>query len=600
MEHRLQYQVGPRVRAIESGEESQGAETRKVTFQYTGFGAIKPQRDEGGRVQTISATSEGRTETLKRKPILDGRGRVIENQRWRLEYSVKGQLIEVRDRRTNLPVASYRYNAKGQRVSKTVHSQELVSRSTYFLWQQNHLAAEIDADGMVVSQYLYLNADGPEPSASALAFAKLESGHNPGNPGGQERVLYVHNDHRGAPMAMTTQNQTPVWRKDPLKHPWGGGQPEHHKAELNLRLPGQYFDAETGLHDNLHRTFDPDTGRYLQPDPLGYSDSADAYQYASGDPINKTDPLGLYEIDVHYYMTFTIARLAGLSLQQSNVMATAAQYVDDNDFTRPLNLNSRSLHARRLELYHFTQAGYDPVRGDRSPDEYWDYRIKNPQNPQLKNLLNAANFGVGVPGQELKACARIQLFGEYLHTLEDTFGHRDPVNAPIGVNFGLGHALYGKEPDKTFNNVVTTSENMDAVGAWSLRESRTLEMERTVFEKIQSNFGKSAVNKDGFPIRFEDIESSLKAFNRVQEDEDSGKGEFVKKKAILSALLSANGLGPRPDYDVQTACELRKFNLASLKDNVGLLPGETLYDGSVKMTGVILSVPKVCASQRPS
>ena len=37
----------------------------------------------------------------------------------------------------------------------------------------------------------------------------------------------------------------------------------------NLRFPGQYYDAETGLHYNYHRDYDPVTGRYLQPDPIG-------------------------------------------------------------------------------------------------------------------------------------------------------------------------------------------------------------------------------------------------------------------------------------------------------------------------------------------
>ncbi len=34
----------------------------------------------------------------------------------------------------------------------------------------------------------------------------------------------------------------------------------------NLRLPGQYYDEETGLYYNLNRYYDPKTGRYLQPD----------------------------------------------------------------------------------------------------------------------------------------------------------------------------------------------------------------------------------------------------------------------------------------------------------------------------------------------
>ncbi|GAB2533377.1 hypothetical protein GCM10027065_01150 [Rhodanobacter koreensis] len=38
---------------------------------------------------------------------------------------------------------------------------------------------------------------------------------------------------------------------------------------FNLRYPGQYYDTESGTNYNLFRTFDPPSGRYLQPDPIG-------------------------------------------------------------------------------------------------------------------------------------------------------------------------------------------------------------------------------------------------------------------------------------------------------------------------------------------
>ena len=41
-------------------------------------------------------------------------------------------------------------------------------------------------------------------------------------------------------------------------------------AQINLRLPGQYFDAETGLHQNWNRDYAPGIGRYIQADPLGW------------------------------------------------------------------------------------------------------------------------------------------------------------------------------------------------------------------------------------------------------------------------------------------------------------------------------------------
>ena len=63
--------------------------------------------------------------------------------------------------------------------------------------------------------------------------------------------------------------------------------------ENNLRFPGQYFDAETGLHYNNQRYYDPETGRYTQPDPLGFGGGdVNWYAYVGNDPIRYADPYG--------------------------------------------------------------------------------------------------------------------------------------------------------------------------------------------------------------------------------------------------------------------------------------------------------------------
>jgi RHS repeat-associated protein len=68
--------------------------------------------------------------------------------------------------------------------------------------------------------------------------------------------------------------------------------PDKPTIQVNLRLPGQYEDAESGLHYNYRRFYDPETGRYLTQDPIGLEGGINLFSYAQADPINLTDPTG--------------------------------------------------------------------------------------------------------------------------------------------------------------------------------------------------------------------------------------------------------------------------------------------------------------------
>jgi RHS repeat-associated protein len=57
-------------------------------------------------------------------------------------------------------------------------------------------------------------------------------------------------------------------------------------------LPGQYFDKETGRAYNYFRDYDPQTGRYVQSDPIGLRGGINLYLYAI-DPLTQIDPMGL-------------------------------------------------------------------------------------------------------------------------------------------------------------------------------------------------------------------------------------------------------------------------------------------------------------------
>ena len=61
---------------------------------------------------------------------------------------------------------------------------------------------------------------------------------------------------------------------------------------MPLRFQGQYCDAETGLHYNRFRYYDPQIGRFTTQDPISLAGGINLYQYAPN-PVQWVDPLGL-------------------------------------------------------------------------------------------------------------------------------------------------------------------------------------------------------------------------------------------------------------------------------------------------------------------
>jgi RHS repeat-associated protein len=102
---------------------------------------------------------------------------------------------------------------------------------------------------------------------------------------------WYQNDHLGTPQKLIAQDGTVVWSAQ--YSAFGEAVVDVATITNNLRFPGQYKDAETELHYNYHRYYDPRVGRYLRIDPIGL-DGGDVNLYAYvWNPISSIDPLGL-------------------------------------------------------------------------------------------------------------------------------------------------------------------------------------------------------------------------------------------------------------------------------------------------------------------
>ena len=111
------------------------------------------------------------------------------------------------------------------------------------------------------------------------------------------QLYFVHTDHLGTPHAMTDRSATVVWQATytPFGKATVNEDPDNDGkvVENNIRAPGQYFDSETGLHDNGFRVYDPSSGRYVTSDPIGLAGGINTYAYVGGNPLRWTDSRGL-------------------------------------------------------------------------------------------------------------------------------------------------------------------------------------------------------------------------------------------------------------------------------------------------------------------
>ena len=177
-------------------------------------------------------------------------------------------------------VAGYYYDPFGRRLWKEVDGVR-----TYFVYCDEGLVGEYDASGVELRIYGW--APNSQWSTDPL-FVKIGS-----------QYYWYQNDHLGTPQKIITGSGLGVWSA--TYDSFGNADIEVEAITNNLRFPGQYFDAETGLYYNLNRYYDPRIGRYLRTDPFG--EGLNLYAYVFNNPLSLIDPLGLCAVrDLGYYL----------------------------------------------------------------------------------------------------------------------------------------------------------------------------------------------------------------------------------------------------------------------------------------------------------
>ncbi len=261
-------EAGNQTTATWPGEDHATGPREYTGTRITGAGRVRYEHDAQGRV-TLRQKAR-----LSRKP-----------DTWHYGWDAEDRLVSV-----TTPDGTrwrYLYDALGRRTAKQRLAGDgtTLAEKVTFTWDGDTLCEQTTSlAGSPDTVALTWDHDGVKPVTQVerrlLDRAEVD-----------RRFFAIVTDLIGTPRELIDEQGEVAWHTRATL--WGATSWNRGAdAYTPLRFPGQYFDPESGLHYNRYRHYDPESGRYLSPDPLGLIPAPNAVTYVDN-PTRWIDPLGL-------------------------------------------------------------------------------------------------------------------------------------------------------------------------------------------------------------------------------------------------------------------------------------------------------------------
>ncbi|MDA8213353.1 MAG: carbohydrate binding domain-containing protein [Clostridia bacterium] len=236
-----------------------------TTYTYDAVGNLT---QKGSRTFTYNAANEITNQGF----TYDTNGNLTSDGNFNYAYDGENRLVRVTRVSDGSTVATYEYDYRGLRISKTTASGTI----RYHWDDKERLVRESDTNGNTLALYIY------DDKGQLQAIEK----------GGA--IYYTHTNHRGDILSVTdiSGNRVATYKYDP----WGKLISQTGTFDQPFRYAGYYYDSETGIYYLKARYYSPELGRFLNKDTFkGLNEdpqTLNLYVYASGNPIKYTDPSG--------------------------------------------------------------------------------------------------------------------------------------------------------------------------------------------------------------------------------------------------------------------------------------------------------------------
>jgi RHS repeat-associated protein len=212
-------------------------------------------------------------------------GNLTSDGRWIYTWDAENRLTSM-TALTNLPSAAKRklefvYDSMGRRVQKkvygwnTITSTYQVQSHTKFIYDGWNLIAELDGNNALIRNYVW----------GLGGLLNVNAGGNTYFAG------YDGNVNVTSLIKSSTGKSAATYDYDPF------GQTivstGEYASQNPIRFSNQYGDGETGLVYYGLRYYNPQTGRWVNRDPIEEADSANLYGFVLNNAVSNTDILGL-------------------------------------------------------------------------------------------------------------------------------------------------------------------------------------------------------------------------------------------------------------------------------------------------------------------
>jgi len=394
---------------------------------------------DGSLSQTRTATSQNQVNTISGtslgggtayQPLYDNAGNTLRNDTGNyLVYDGWNMVVTVKDTSDSTTLNSFTHDAGGQVAT----SGGGTNPAEWFYTPSGRLVETWYPVSGIYNQYVW-----GEGYVNALILrdrnkdGSLTTGNYGINGSGLEERLYANQDPDydvTTLVAPASGSQTvelrflyDAWGKPITVDPTNWTATSDPGYYMRILWQGEYWENNSSSYMMGARFYSYTMGTWFQKDPTGYLDGSNSYEIEHDSPASGRDPLGLYDEAGHYWTTYAVALMAGMSPERARQLAYWSQYSD---------LDPRYGAVSALRIWTMDRAG-------RIQDNLHSLTGGSPCRRRcvLRTILRTQQLSTPQRGLIIHA-----LGDAYAHTWFDWFGGEHGFGAPFG------HALAGHAPD---------------------------------------------------------------------------------------------------------------------------------------------------------